>query len=82
VELLEGEADPTRAVELYTERLDLPDQRARTVYQRVLARLAEERLPRLYDELVAQRDAAARTAEPAPAEGPAAEGGTAEAAAG
>lgn len=42
-------ADPTRAVALYVERLELPDARARTVYQRVLASLAEDLLPRLSD---------------------------------
>ena len=83
VELLEGEADPTRAAELYAERLDLPDHRARAVYQRVLARLAEDLLPRLHDEYLARRDAAAQAAaSPAPAEQPAAEGGAAGAAAG
>ncbi len=82
VELLEGEADPTRALELYTERLDLPDQRARVVYQRSLARLAEEMLPRLHDEFIARRDAAARAAEPAPAREEAAGEGPAEAVAG
>jgi hypothetical protein len=82
VELLEGEADPTRALELYTERLDLPDQRARVVYQRALARLAEEMLPRLHDEFIARRDAAARAAEPAPAREDAAGEGPAEAVAG
>jgi nitrate reductase assembly molybdenum cofactor insertion protein NarJ len=43
-------ADPTRAVAHYVERLDVPDLRARTVYQRVLARLAEDLLPRLPEE--------------------------------
>lgn len=47
VEILEDEVDPTRAVELYVERLKLPEMRARLVYQRVLARLAETLLPRL-----------------------------------
>lgn len=50
VELLEEEADPTRAVALYLERLEVPDHRARVVYQRVLAALAEELLPRLAEE--------------------------------
>lgn len=43
-------ADPTRAVALYVERLELPDLRARMVYQRVMAQLAEDLLPRLPDE--------------------------------
>jgi hypothetical protein len=47
VEILDEEVDPARAVELYVERLDLPEVRARIVYQRVLARLAESELPRL-----------------------------------
>ena len=47
VDILEEEVDPTRAVELYVERLNLPETRARIVYQRVLARLAESLLPRL-----------------------------------
>jgi hypothetical protein len=40
-------ADPTRAVALYLERLEVPELRARIVYQRVLARLAQSMLPRL-----------------------------------
>lgn len=40
-------ADPTRAVAHYLERLDVPELRARIVYQRVLARMAEAMLPRL-----------------------------------
>ncbi|HEX8905264.1 MAG TPA: hypothetical protein VF771_10505 [Longimicrobiaceae bacterium] len=47
VRILDEEIDPTRAVELYVERLNLPEIRARIVYQRVLARLAESELPRL-----------------------------------
>lgn len=43
-------ADPTRAVALYVERLELPDLRARMVYQRVMAHLAEDLLPRLPDD--------------------------------
>jgi hypothetical protein len=52
VELMEesSHADPTRALALYVERLQVPELRARIVYQRVLARLAEEMLPRLPDE--------------------------------
>lgn len=52
VELMDehDHADPTRAVAHYLERLDVPDLRARIVYQRVLARLAEEKLPRLPEE--------------------------------
>jgi hypothetical protein len=47
VDLLGEEADPSRAVSLYVDRLDLPDIRARLVYQRVMARLADKLLPRL-----------------------------------
>ena len=47
VEILEDEVDPTRAVALYVDRLGLPEMRARLVYQRVLAGLAEQLLPRL-----------------------------------
>ena len=50
VDVLEEEVDPTRAVELYVERLNLPETRARIVYQRVLARLAESLLPRLNED--------------------------------
>lgn len=52
VELMEesSHADPTRALALYVERLQLPELRARIVYQRVLARLAEGMLPRLPEE--------------------------------
>ncbi len=49
VELLGEEADPSRAVSLYVDRLDLPDIRARLVYQRVMARLADKLLPRLHE---------------------------------
>lgn len=49
VDVLGDEVDPARAVELYVERLKLPEVRARIVYQRVLARLAELLLPRLND---------------------------------
>ncbi|HET7231014.1 MAG TPA: hypothetical protein VFJ16_13470 [Longimicrobium sp.] len=65
VEILKDEVDPATAVEHYVERLRLPEIRARIVYQRVLARLAEEGLlPRLPDD-----------DEPAAAEAPAADGG-------
>jgi hypothetical protein len=52
VELMDehNHADPTRAVAHYIERLDVPELRARSVYQRVMARLAEDLLPRLPDE--------------------------------
>jgi hypothetical protein len=52
VELMDehNHADPTRAVAHYIERLDVPELRARIVYQRVMARLAEALLPRLPDD--------------------------------
>jgi hypothetical protein len=65
VDVLEEEVDPTRAVELYVERLNLPETRARIVYQRVLARLAESLLPRLNDDGAAEEGSNAA----APAEG-------------
>jgi hypothetical protein len=73
VDVLEEEVDPTRAVELYVERLNLPETRARIVYQRVLARLAEKLLPRLNEDAEegTANDAAAGGA--AGAEAPAAE---------
>lgn len=69
VDILEEEVDPTRAVELYVERLNLPETRARIVYQRVLARLAESLLPRLNDDAAAAEgspaDASAEAQAPA-----------------
>jgi hypothetical protein len=50
VELLGDEVDPTRAVELYVDRLELTEFRGRLVYQRVMARLAETLLPRLHED--------------------------------
>jgi hypothetical protein len=50
VELLEDEVDPTRAVELYVDRLELTEFRGRLVYQRVMATLAETMLPRLHED--------------------------------
>jgi hypothetical protein len=50
VEVMGDHADPTRAVALYVERLELPELRARMVYQRVMARLAEDLLPRLPED--------------------------------
>jgi len=69
VEILQEEVDPTRAVELYVERLRLPEIRARLVYQRVLAQLAETLLPRLPDE---DEEASAAEAPAAAPEAPAA----------
>ena len=66
VEILKDEVDPTTAVEHYVERLRLPDMRARIVYQRVLAQLAEEGLlPRLPDEDEDEPPAAETEAAPA-----------------
>jgi hypothetical protein len=52
VELMDehDHADPTHAVAHYIERLDVPELRARIVYQRVMARLAEALLPRLPED--------------------------------
>ena len=50
VEVMGDHADPTRAVALYVERLELPEYRGRMVYQRVMARLAEDLLPRLPED--------------------------------
>lgn len=68
VDILEDEVDPTRAVELYVERLKLPEMRARLVYQRVLARLAETLLPRLHED--EEEPAAPSETPPAEAEEP------------
>lgn len=50
LEILDEHVDPASAVELYVERLRLPEIRARLVYQRVLAQLAESHLPRLHED--------------------------------
>lgn len=50
VEILREDAPPTQAVTLYVDRLQIPSGRARSVYQRVLARLAEKYLPRLLEQ--------------------------------
>lgn len=47
VEILEDHAPPTQSVRLYIGYLSIPAGRADAVYQRVLARLAEQYLPRL-----------------------------------
>lgn len=49
VRILSDFAPPTRAVSLYLDQLEVPAARARAVYQRVLARVAEAELPRLLD---------------------------------
>jgi len=68
VEILKDEVDPTTAVEHYVERLKLPEIRARIVYQRVLARLAEEGLlPRLPGDDEDDAPAAETPAASAPA---------------
>ena len=66
VDILEEEVDPARAVELYVERLNLPEIRARIVYQRVLARIASSHLPRL-DEQPAAEEASGEGGGDAPA---------------
>ncbi len=47
VRLLRKYLPPTRAVSTYLEHLEVPSARARAVYQRTLARIAEADLPRL-----------------------------------
>jgi hypothetical protein len=49
VRILQDFAPPTRAVSLYLEQLEVPAARSRAVYQRVLARVAEAELPRLFE---------------------------------
>ncbi|MGH7459270.1 MAG: hypothetical protein ACREKN_09370 [Longimicrobiaceae bacterium] len=46
-EILQGEAPPPRSISYYLDRLEVASGRAKQVYQRALARLAEELLPRL-----------------------------------
>lgn len=41
---------PPQSVSLYLDRLEIPSGRARVVYQRALAQLADEYLPRRFDE--------------------------------
>ncbi len=64
VEILGDVADPSRAVSLYADRLDLPDDRARIVYQRVMAHLADKLLPRLHEAARPADDGAAAETEP------------------
>lgn len=47
VQMLGNIAPPPRAVTLYLDQLEVPSMRARQVYQRVLARVADRELPRL-----------------------------------
>ena len=47
VEMMGEIAPPTRAVSLYLDQLEVPSMRARSIYQRALARVAERELPRL-----------------------------------
>lgn len=56
VQMLSEIAPPPRAVTLYLDQLEVPAVRARQIYQRVLARVAEQELPRL---LAAQAENAA-----------------------
>lgn len=61
VEMLGEIAPPTRAVSLYLDQLEVPSMRARSIYQRALARVAEQELPRL---LAAEQEAAPPVSEP------------------
>jgi hypothetical protein len=47
VTILDDHLPPTRAVSLYLEQLEVPSLRARSIYQRALARVASVELPRL-----------------------------------
>ncbi|HUE96922.1 MAG TPA: hypothetical protein VMN39_09690 [Longimicrobiaceae bacterium] len=47
ITILEEHVPPTRAVSLYLEQLEVPTSRARSVYQRTLARVAAAELPHL-----------------------------------
>jgi hypothetical protein len=47
VEIFDEYAPPSRAVSLYLDALEVPAARARSVYQRALARVAEAILPKL-----------------------------------
>ncbi len=47
VRILKKDLPPTRAISTYLEHLAVPSARARAVYQRALARIAEAELPRL-----------------------------------
>jgi hypothetical protein len=47
IDLLEDHFPATRCVALYLEQLEVPSSRARSVYQRTLARVATAELPRL-----------------------------------
>lgn len=47
VDILKEHALPTRAVTLYLDELGVPAVRARSVYQRALAQIAQSELPRL-----------------------------------
>jgi hypothetical protein len=47
IEILQDQLPPTRGLSLYLEQLSVPSTRARSVYQRTLARVAAAELPRL-----------------------------------
>lgn len=57
VRLLDGEVPPPRSVSIYLDRLEVPAARARSVYQRTLAQLAERYLPRSVPAAVEQPSA-------------------------
>ncbi|HEX6925689.1 MAG TPA: hypothetical protein VF167_09665 [Longimicrobiaceae bacterium] len=65
VQMLADIVPPTRAVTLYLDQLEVPSVRARQVYQRVLARVADRELPKLAtqrDELPGGPESAQRSA--------------------
>ena len=61
VDMLEEIAAPPRAVTLYLDQLEVSSVRARGIYQRALARVAEKELPRL---LAAAQEQATDAAQP------------------
>lgn len=61
VKILESYTPPPRSISLYLDQLGVPSARARAVYQRALARVADAELPRLLGRTAAkQREAAER----------------------
>lgn len=51
VEIVGEHAPPPRSIALYLDQLEVPAARARAVYQRALARIAESELPRVGRQL-------------------------------
>jgi hypothetical protein len=55
IELLEEQYPPTRALSVYLEQMHVPSARARSVYQRTLARIAVTHLPQIVAGLERQQ---------------------------